>query len=278
MDFQEGQFRRYDTAGKLLAHFGSRGRGPGEFQRPGVSVRLPSNEILVADRNFKIAILDSSGSRLVRTVLAPVRAIDDADVVDDSTVLLAGLEEDHPASARLHLWDYSRNRIRRSFFSPWNGYVHKDVASMAGWVQATVRADTIAVIFAPSDTLYLFSIEGEHLLSIPIPSRHFRMPGPLPEAGRTNAQARREWQSTFDLVTAVYWIAPDRFLLPYQTFVNGRPVWKLLGMIRTGELWFDDRDTPRLIEADSLGERLVFIANDVEARNRWAMARLRLER
>jgi len=275
VDPHECQFRRYDRHGKLLAHFGSKGQGPKEFERPTVAIRLPSREILVIDRRVKFTILDSTGTQLVRTVVPPVGAIEDADVVDDSTVLLAGLAGADPDSPMLHLWDYRRNQVRRSFFRPFSSYRYKDVAATAGWVQAAIRADTIAATFSPSDTVYLFSVDGTSLASIPIPPSHFRKAYPLSNAAEADLQRRREWLSTFDLVAAVSWADTAGFLVPYQSFVNGRPIWKLLGVRRTGRLWFDDPDAPRLLTADSLGQELVFVEQGAEVPNRWRIASVR---
>ena len=275
VDPHECQFRRYDRKGKLLAHFGSKGRGPEQFERPTVAIRLPSREIMVVDRRVKVSILDSTGTRLVRTLATHLGPIEDADVVDDSTVLLAGPASANPDSPMLHLWNYRRNEVRRSFFRPWSSYRYKDVASSAGWVQVAIRGDTIAATFSPSDTVYLFGIDGTDLATIPIPSSHFRRPYPLANASEANMQTRNKWLSTFDLVAAVSWAGSDGFLVPYQTFVNGQPVWKMLGLRRAGDLWFDDPDAPRLLTADSAGEELVFVDPGANVPNRWRVASLR---
>jgi hypothetical protein len=273
VDPHECQFRRYDKHGRLLAHFGRKGEGPEEFERPTVAVRLPTHEILVVDRRTKFVILDSTGTRLMRTLASPLGPIDDAYVVDDSTVLLAGPASENPDSPWLHLWDFRRNRVRQSFFEPWRAYRYKDVASTAGWVRAVVWADTIAATFSPSDTVYLFSIRGEPIANIPIPSSHFRMVHPLADLSGASPQQRREWMSTFDLVAAVYRVG-EGFVVPYQSFIDGRPIWKLLGMRRSGALWFDEPAAPRLLAGDSRGEFL-FVAEGTDIPSHWRTARFR---
>ncbi|HWO88856.1 MAG TPA: hypothetical protein VNL98_06875 [Gemmatimonadales bacterium] len=270
-DMQEAQVRSYDLRGRLLSHFGSRGLGPGQFERPTVAIRLPSREILVAQRNGRLVVLDSTGTRALRTIQSLIFGIDDADVVDDSTVLLAGVRGDRPDSPRLHLWNFRTNEVRGSFFSPWEGYRYKEVASMAGWVQAFVRGDTLVATFAPSDTLYLFTTHGDDLGRLPLTSHRFRQPTPPRPEALGDPRAMGEWMATVDFVTGVYWTEAG-FVVPYQSFRDRRPVWKIMALRRDGELWLDAPEAPRLMTEDPQGRGLVFMAHEAQTPNRWTLA------
>lgn len=90
-DISEAQIRRYGDDGDLRAFFGRRGDGPGEFQNPGIAVRIPSGQIAVLDRNMRLTVLDSSATDVVSARNLPLQHINDADILNDlSCPLISG--------------------------------------------------------------------------------------------------------------------------------------------------------------------------------------------
>jgi len=81
-----------------------------------------------------------------------------------------------------------RNQVRRSFFRPFSSYRYKDVAATAGWVQGRDSCGYDGRDVSPSDTVYLFSVDGTSLASIPIPPSHFRKAYPLSNAAEADLQ------------------------------------------------------------------------------------------
>jgi hypothetical protein len=117
-DEQEDQIRRYDRSGRLLAAFGRRGNGPGEFTYLTNASRTPSGAVVAVDALSRGALFDSTG-KVLRTFRVPVAPVKFATVVDDTLLLLGGTVP--PGSgvdpdARLHLWNLRTNRLARSFF------------------------------------------------------------------------------------------------------------------------------------------------------------------
>lgn len=273
-DGREAQFRRYGPRGELLAYFGRQGDGPSEFRVPAVAVRLASGEILAADLSGRIVMFDSAASSVVRVIRTMLTRLDDMVQLDDSLVLLAGSTT--PDSPRIHALHLGRDSVVRSFFEPWGGTPHTTVAVMAGWTSMALRHDTVAAIFAPSDTVYLFyATTGEPVAQLPIPSDLFRRPTALPEGARRDARARTAWMSTFDLVASVWWAPPDRLIVPYQTFIDGEPRWRLLGMSRGGRLLFDVAEAPRLLAVGAREDKLYFVSEGSMTPDHWSVAVLR---
>ena len=273
-DGREAQLRRYGERGNLLSAWSRRGGGPGEFRRPVALMRLvPTGHLLAVDIRGKLVSFNSAVfPELIRTSRTPLIRITDAEPINDSVLLLAGLTEHE--SARLHLWDLRGNRIMRSFHDPWQGSPHVEVAGLVGWTKAAVRRDTIAAIFAPSDTVYYFSSGGKRLGVIPIPFRQFRRPTGAPTAARTNERAQKEWLASFDLVSDIFWLR-EGLLIRYQTLVSDGVRWHLLLMTPDGRRLFEVRDVPQLLATDSNGDRLYFVSPGSITPNRWSAARVR---
>jgi hypothetical protein len=150
---------------------------------------------------------------------------------------------------------------------------------VAGWTKASLRGDTVAAIFATSDTVYLFTTAGRELGKVPVPSRFFRH-GPAQGPGRTltDPVAQARWMSQFDFVEGVYWLPDGSLLVAYQNPVPERALQRerhLVHMGRDGRRLFETRGGPRLLEVDGRTGNLVFVDAGAEVPNRWAVARLR---
>ncbi|HEX2209766.1 MAG TPA: hypothetical protein VHG93_18945 [Longimicrobium sp.] len=169
--------------------------------------------------------------------------------------------------------------MRASFFSPLRNARNRSVAYVTGWAKASVRGDTIAVVFATSDTVYFYSRAGRPLGQVPVPSGYFRH-GPAEGPRRTVADPaeKARWMSRFDFAEAVYWLADGTLLVAYQSVDPDRALERnrhLVRMTRSGELLFETRDGPRLLEVDGGTSTLVFVHPDAEVPDRWALGRVR---
>ena len=277
-DEREGQLRRYGTDGRLRWRAGTRGSGPGEYRSVARAIRLRDGGILAADRHRRMTVYDSAGT-LRRTMETPFHHVEDLEPVSDSLVLVTGLlGRTGVAGPRLHVWDPVRNRVVRSFFRPFARQANPTAATIAGWSMAAVRGDTIAAIFALSDTIYLFSPAGRALGTVPLRFRRFRHVGGATPEGGSDPVRRARWLGTFDLVQNVHWLPDGRLLVAYQSL---RPdealtrVWHLFATDRAGRAVFESRDVPRLLTVDDRDGSLYFVSPGSGTPNRWSVARLR---
>ncbi|HEX6940545.1 MAG TPA: hypothetical protein VF158_14105 [Longimicrobiales bacterium] len=269
-DMREGAIRRYSPEGKLLFTIGRTGDGPAEFRSPSVALRLPTGEILALTMEGEATVLDSAGRQPLRTARLPVGSIEDAEILNDSVIVVSGISGSESGSARIHLWDFRRDSLLASFFTPAVGDAVRDAAMVARWTSVAVLADTIAAAFAPLDTIFLFTANGTQVGKVPLRSMHFRRATPMPEEARRDRRARTAWVGSFHLVSGVEWV-PGGFLVQYQGFENMTPYFNLLKVSRTGELIFDLANSPRfLLLADST--RAYFVDPDAEVPNRWVVA------
>jgi len=273
-DVREGQMRLYDDAGHLHGAFGSKGKGPAEFDGPVAALRIPSGEIAVADLSGKVAVFDSAGARLLRTFQTGLVPLYDAELLSGGCMVLVGRGTDR-AGPLLHLFDPRDGRITRHFFpQPRPRGVSLHGALTASFAEATVRGDTIAVVSALADTVYLFDAGGAALAKLPVPFRHFR---PVPRNAPSGAQREKTiaWFSSFSLVSHAFWAGDGSFLVQYQDRDGPEIHWRLLRMARDGRPLFELRDTPQLLTTDPASGRLWFVDPASPTPNAWSVARLR---
>jgi hypothetical protein len=278
-DPRENQIRRYDRNGRLLRHFARRGAGPGEFDFLVKALPTRSGGVLAFNAFDRGTLFDSAG-RVERTFRVPLESLYQARLLDDTLVLLAGSlpqRTPSPDRARLHVWNLPRGKVVRSFFVPRvRGRGHEWAANVAGIVGMDVRHDTVAAVFAISDTVYFFDLNGRALRKVPIPFRHFR---PVSERRRLPRQddivAAREWVGTFSFICSVWWLRDGNLLVQYQDRVGIEPHWRLLGMTGEGAPLFDVVETPYLIQVDPVTEVLYFQKPQSPVPNVWTEATLR---
>ena len=277
-DEQEDQVRRYGSSGELRLTFGRRGAGPGEFTGLNRAVRLASGELLAVDAMSHVAVFDSVGARLERTFRVPVGPVKLVFQVNDSLLLLGGTRtdaRDGDADARLHLWNLRSNRLARSFFPVRvTTEAHRFAANTAGLLGAALRGDTLAVVFALSDSVYLFDLAGRRLGAVPLRAAGLRRFDPAMRLPRMDLVSAREWFGRFSLVSDVYWLRDGSFLVQYQDRVGVEPHWRLLHAARDGRPLFESRDTPYLVAVDP-ADTLWFVKPGSPTPNEWSAARLR---
>lgn len=278
VDVGESQIRRYEDDGRLLWHAGQRGQGPGEFMSATVVGRMPSGDVVAGERNGRLTFFDSAGRRVLRTAETRLSQMEEMVVVDDTTLLLSGVGPGGIAGPRLHLWSTARDTLTASFFSPFSHQRNRAAASVAGYVQAAVRNGAIATVFASSDTVYFFTLDGRSDGQVPLRSAHFRpAPAQEPERTITNPRERAEWVSAFDFVADVAWLPDGSLLVGYQSVDADRALtrrWHLLGMTRDGRRTFESRDYARLLGTDPRSGDVYLVDPSSEAPNQWSVARV----
>ena len=277
-DEQEGFARRYDRTGRLLTQFARKGSGPGEFRNLLRVVRLTDGTLAAFDIYNRVAFFDSTGERLVREARTPVAPLHSVALLNDSIAVLGGQVQGATAEGnRIHFWNLRADSLLASFFVPaLPSEAHKVAAASAGWISVDRRADTLAVVFALSDTVYLMTVQGRMLERIPIPAKSLRRldpHAPMPDPSRGIAAAR-QWFGSFSLISDVFWLG-DTFLIQYQDRKRPEPDWRLLGMKRDGGPRFEVVDTPKLLMVDRTSGVLYFVAPESETPNVWRTARLR---
>lgn len=277
-DSREAQVRRYGGSGELLWYAGARGSGPGEFRQPRVVVRLRDGNVVVLDQGGRITTFDSLARTVVHTTRSPFRFVEDAKVLDDSVLLVSAILRGKGQGPRIHLWNTRRDTVQGSFFEPFLRVRNPVAATIAGWSKLSVRGDTVAVVFALSDSVHFFSRRGEPHGSVPIPFVHFRRVGPhVPEGGDDPAK-RERWLTSFDYVADVHWLPGGDLLVPYQSVVPGGAYtrdWHLVRMTRAGRPVFELRSIPRLLTVDPGSGALYLVKPGAEVPNQWTLAHLR---
>jgi hypothetical protein len=279
-DEQESQVRRYDPGGRLLFTFGRRGAGPREFTGLNRAFRLSSGDLVAVDAFSHGAVFDSAGAALRRTFRVPVSPVKTAYLLNDSLLLLGGLRADArdggDPEARFHLWNLRANRLAGSFF-PVHGTTesHRFAANTAGLLGASVRGDTLAAVFALSDTVYLFDFAGHRLGTVPLRAEGLRRFDPAMRPPHMDMVSAREWFGRFSLVSDVYWLRDGSFVVQYQDRVGVEPQWRLVHLARDGRRLFESKDTPYLVAVDPATDTLWFVRPGSPTPNAWASARLR---
>ena len=278
-DEQENQVRRYDANGRLLLTFGRRGPGPREFSGLNRAFRLASGGLLAVDATAHAAVFDSAGAELERTFRIPVRQLKMAYLLNDSLLLLGGQVQDERAGdpdARLHLWDLHANRLTGSFFPVRSTTEsHRFAVNTAGLVGVAQRGDTVAAVFALSDTIHLFDAAGRPLGTVPLRAEGLRRFDPAMRMPRMDLVSAREWFGRFSLVSDVWWLRDGSFLVQYQDRVGVEPRWRLVHLARDGRRIFESKDTPCLVAVDPATDTLWFVKPGSPTPNVWVSARLR---
>jgi hypothetical protein len=271
-DSREGQIRVYSATGELRHHFGSQGKGPGEFGRIAAAGRLPSGLLIAADMGGTVTVFDSVGSKVLRTMRTPLTPLFNLTVVDDGRVALTGRIRGGLRSPLVHILDLREGRLTRSFFrapAPPRGF--ESAYAFTGFADVAVRADTAAAVFALSDTVYLYRLlDGALIGKLPMRAHHFRM---LDHAMPRNPSPDRfeRWIGSFSSTSRVFW-SPTGVLVQYFDMVGHEPRWSLVSLARNGDLLFEIPGAPKLLFSGPADSQLVFIKPGSELPNIWSIA------
>lgn len=271
-DGREAQIRVYGGAGELRSWFGSRGEGPGEFFRPAAALPHDGGRVLTVDFAGKYAVFDTASRRAIETGRLPVTAVYTAKPLPDHQVLLVGRIMG-AGNEYLHVWDLREKRLVRSFFAPPVRRGFEEDAVMSGVMDASVRGDSIAALFALSDSIFLFTRGGARVGALPIRARGMRPMGEkFPGGGR---EEYMRWQESFSVPSRVFWLSDGSFLVQYYDMVANDQRFSLVRLSRDGEPIFEIPRTPRLLALSPDGGTLLFTNPGAEAPNEWRLATLR---
>lgn len=276
-DEREAQVRLYGADGDLRRVIGRKGNGPGEFRHLSSVRRLPDGRIAATEMSGKVSLFNAEGEALLYARQAPVAPLYDADVLDARHLVLAGRRAGTGGTSLVHVYDVETGAVTRAFFPiPHHPAELAGGYALAGTADAVVRGDTVAGVFALSDSIYLFDARsGTELERIAIPFEHFRrLTRPMPASGAT-IQAFRTWGETFSAIAHLHWLRDGSFLVQYYDVRGVEPQWRLLHMDRAGRRLFEGVDTPKLLTAGGASDELVFVHPAAEAPNVWVSARLR---
>jgi hypothetical protein len=272
-DGREAQVRRYGEDGTLMQVVGRKGNGPGEFRDLVGVHRLADGRIVVAGMGGRISVFDESGRKLLRTRESGLMPLYESAVLAGPRLLLAG-RGGTGGTSLVHVYDVDAGTLERSFMNvPRHDPGQAAAYAFAGSADAAARGDTIAAVFALSDSVYLFDPRGTRLGTIAIPFQRFRrLTRPMPVTG--TAEDFRAWSETFSAVSQLHWLPDGSFLVQYYDMKGVEPRWRLLRMTRDGRPRFEGVDTPKLLAAGGDGS-LLFVHPAAEAPNVWVTARLR---
>lgn len=276
-DAREAQIRTYDGAGHLLHRFGTRGRGPGEFERIAAVARLSSGEILAADMGGRLTVFDSLGRTVTRTMKSRLAPIYDISRASDGQILMTGRLTGTSSTPLVHLLDPRTGEITRSFFpQPKHPRRLAGAYTFTGFADAVQRGDTTAVLFALADSIYIVNGKGEISEIIPLPLRSYRqLTTPYPAtAPPREVQA---WTESFSTFSQIFWLSSDgSFLVQFFDMAGLEPQWRLARVSRDGRVIFEVPSSPRLLAvSESAPHRLYFVDPASPTPNQWAVAFLR---
>lgn len=275
-DAREAQIRSYSPTGELRGAFGRKGDGPAEFTRPVAAFRLTTGGVVVLDRALKAVIFSDDGQSVVKTIPAPFTYVQDADLVNDSTILISGITRSGDRSDRMHLWRFTTGEVLASFFTPVVPESMEATATAAGFVSAALMHDTVAAVYSLADSVYLYTTSGILIETVPFGPTHVRRPIPIPGDIQVDPRAAVTWLGSFDIVHSLRWTEDADFVIQYQTVDSaGATVYRLLHLARDGTVIAEVMDTPKLLTSRLDSNLFYFIHPNSETPDRWLAGALR---
>ncbi len=263
-DANEAQVRRYAPDGSLLWAFGRKGRGPGEFLRLSTALRTRGDTILAAEMGGRISLLDPTGARLARLRESGLGPLYDGTPVGDSLVVFAAREGGKVETPLLHVWRVASDSVVSRFFhTPPAPNGMESAYAFAGTADVAARGDTLAAVFALTDTVFLFDVRGRQLGRVPLPFLGFRRPTrPMPK--QASLEEYREWSRGFSAISQIHWLTDGSFLVQYFDTDGVNPSWRLLHVSRKGERLFEILDSPQLLAVSRADDALYFATPEAE--------------
>ena len=277
-DASRAQLRQYDENAHLMWAAGRNGPGPSEFQRLRSAVRNSAGEVIALDNSGRVSLWDRNGNwiRTWTTELSPTYT---SILLDDSTLLISGRLNGGSTSPLLHLFDLKTGHVRKSFFNtPPHPAKFDDAYMFSGWANATKLNDnTLGVIFALSDSLYLFNTDGVALGQHPLNLRRF-LPLQEPSPRDDSPAAEIAWRSSYSRLTHIFRAPDNSIYIQYGGFHDRRRIWSLARYELTPqgnlEQKFEVPDTIRLLAISPRGGDLYFLDPDSLEMISWSVGHL----
>lgn len=274
-DEQENKIRRYRADGSLVWQRGRRGGGPGETQVAKGAVRAgPSGQVVAADENGRLIVLDSAGEHL-RTLQLPITRVTGIAALpgDPTGILITGRGTTSESPPHVHVFNLETDSLVHSFFNPWGMGPSSMLAQTLGYVVATTMGDTIAVAYAPIDSIFYFNRSGERIGAVWIPSEGFRVPVDPSGTAIGDARARAQWLSTFETISHLVWLKDGALIVSYKTLGMRGATWHWVAMTPTGDLLAEHTDASRLLTSTDDPDAALLVHPDADAPNIWATLR-----
>lgn len=269
-DLLETQVRVYARNGKLRNYFSTTRADSGLFRAINDAVPLLNGEIAILGEGV-IAIASEDGH--IRTAhKAPYSPGVAIAQLDSSRLAIAGRRTDDTANHFVHIWNFVERRNETSFFQiPRPPEELEPAYYFSGFGDIAVRGDTIAAVFALTDSIYLFLANGERLGSIHLPAANFR-PISTPMPSQPSGIEFQKWLESFSTLNNVYWTSTGGLVVQYFDVQGFEPVWRVIGSDRTGRLMFEHSGSKLLAISDQ--DSLFFISRSAESPNRLLIATL----
>lgn len=263
-DVQEAQVRRYDPSGRLLWRSGRRGQGPGEYVAPVSAMRLGDGTIAVLDRSNRVTLLSGDGE-YIDSFQLPFARVSGMIPVDGNTALVRGLSDQ--GSELLHYLNLSTRTIEDSFL-PTADLGEPGLSRSFAYATADVLNGRIAAAHGPLDSVYVYSLSGERLTAFQLPVDNFRLLVPSPSRDQS-PQARAQWESTFETMSAIWWVNPTLLAVGYKTLLPGGIDFHWALVTTSGELVHREIRSGDLLAVDPQSATLVLGALESEVPNLW---------
>lgn len=105
--------------------------------------------------------------------------------------------------------------MERSFFRGLDHVVNKNFAAAVDYVLLARRADTLAVVYSISDSVYYYTIDGERVGAMRMPADSFRLVEPVLPGERINTDMafRKTWMESLDVVSRIVWLGDGTLVL-----------------------------------------------------------------
>lgn len=271
-DAGEARVRKYDSAGRLVYQFGSKGDGPGEFGMPLEVHRLPgTGRLRVLDISKGLLEFGPNGEGYIRASRPPIAPAYTAASLDEGRTLVAGIVSGAEDPRRLlHVWDLEADTMLRSFFPTPGDSLTRLVARNFGWADFDRRGDSTVAVAAFTDTVFVFGPQWEEIDRVPLPMDEF------PRIRSFDARTPDEieaWLEERLLIIDVHWLGDRSLLIQYQRPRGTDNEWNLLWTNLSGDRILSVTNTPQLLAVHA--DRLYFLDPESLTAGQWVVAELR---
>ncbi|MEK9502903.1 hypothetical protein [Gaopeijia maritima] len=232
---------------------------------------------MTAELTGKLLVLTEDPVELAKALpVYPGGLIEELDPLPDGNVLVSGRwNRADPTAGVLGILNPATGQVEVSFFTPSvPGHLERG-ATQAGWTTSDVRGDTIATMFAFSDTIYLYGTAGQLYDKIPFNSAFV-----VAEVAPEDFEGPVGWMRHHSQALEIEWLEDGRFLIQYIGGTKDLPSTELetryhtLLLARDGSALGEVVDGPRFHIVAGTGELIFQDPESIEP-NRLIVANLR---